>query len=455
VVLDRRRRSGFAARGARRGGGAPPPPPPPGSEPGPGPDDLPSLAVLPFADRSGDPEQAVFVDGLVEDIITTLSKLSGLRVIARESSFAYRDRAVDVREAARRLGVRYVLEGSVRKSAQRIRITAQLVDAATGRHVWAERYDRAMDDIFAVQDEITLRLATEMQVTLTEGEQARLHYTTTTNVEAWTHWVRGLAHYRLPVTRDNSAAALDCWMRALALDPDSAALNAMVGFKHYSDARFGWWDDRETALAKARGYADRALALDPDSPDANTTKAVALLMDAQYADAAAHARRTVRLAPGSADAATMACFVLASAGFAAEAVGHGERALTLSPNCPGYYFGILGNARRLAGRPEEAIPAFEAFHARAPGFGLVDLVIAYRQAGRPADSDRAAERLRAHRPDFTIAAWARTQFRADAAGLAADLAALREAGLPEGRTAETGAAGDGTAGDGTADRCAS
>jgi adenylate cyclase len=176
-------------------------------------DSLPSIAVLPFTNMSGDPEQDFFADGLVDDIITTLSKLAGLRVIARNSSFVYKGHAVDVREAAKQLGVRYVLEGSVRKSANRLRITAQLVDAASGSHVWAERYDRATDDIFALQDEITLVLATEMQVHLTEGEQARLHYTTTSNVEAWTRWVQGLHHFRKAVTKDNMAVALSCWQR--------------------------------------------------------------------------------------------------------------------------------------------------------------------------------------------------------------------------------------------------
>jgi adenylate cyclase len=142
----------------------------------------PSLAVLPFQNMSGDPEQEHFCDGLVEDIITTLSKLSGLRVIARNSSFVYKGRSIDVREAAKQLGVRYLLEGSVRKSGNRIRITTQLIDAKDGTHVWAERYDRSIEDIFAIQDEITLILATEMQVRLTDGEQARLRYTTTNNV---------------------------------------------------------------------------------------------------------------------------------------------------------------------------------------------------------------------------------------------------------------------------------
>src|SRR5271163_813911 len=181
--------------------------------------DKPSIAVLPFQNMSGDAEQEYFCDGLGEDIITTLSKLDGLRVIARNSSFVYKGRSVDVREAARQLGVRYVLEGSVRKSGNRVRITAQLIDAADGTHLWAERYDRAMEDIFAIQDEITLTLATEMQVKLTEGEQARLHYTTTSNVEAWTCWVQGLAQFRQGVTKAKMESARTYWEKAQALDP--------------------------------------------------------------------------------------------------------------------------------------------------------------------------------------------------------------------------------------------
>jgi adenylate cyclase len=210
--------------------------------------DKPSIAVLPFQNMSGDAEQEYFRDGLVEDIITTLSKLAGLRVIARNSNFVYKGRSVDVREAAKQLGVRYILEGSVRRTGARIRVTAQLIDAADGSHLWAERYDRAVDDIFAIQDEITLVLATEMQVKLTQGEQSRLRYTTTNNVEAWTHWAQGMSYFRRAVTKHNRAAAQLRWEKALALDPTSAPLNALLGFTHCLDARFGWKDSFETAI---------------------------------------------------------------------------------------------------------------------------------------------------------------------------------------------------------------
>ena len=251
----------------------------------------PSIAVLPFQNMSGEAEQDYFCDGLVEDIITTLSKLAELRVIARNSTFVYKGRSVDVRDAAKQLGVRYVLEGSVRKSGNRIRITAQLIDAKDGAHLWAERYDRAVDDIVAIQDEITLVLATEMQVKLTEGEQARLRYTTTTNVEAWTYWAQGMSYFRQAITKENTGSARACWEKALALDPASAPLNAMLGFVHSVGARFGWWDDRETALGKARAYADRALEIDPGNADAHIASGCVFVMRECYDEAVADARK--------------------------------------------------------------------------------------------------------------------------------------------------------------------
>ena len=393
--------------------------------------DKPSIAVLPFQNMSGDPEQDYFCDGLVEDIITTLSKLAGLRVIARNSTFVYKGRSVDIREAAKQLGVRYVLEGSVRKSGNRIRITAQLIDAQDGTHLWAERYDRAMDDIFAIQDEITLVLATELQVKLTEGEHARLHYTTTTNVEAWTCWVQGMSHHRQAVTKDAQSQARFFWERALALDPASASLNAELGLLHSFDARFGWWDDRETAIEKALAYVDRALEIDPGNADAYTASSLILLFQRQHDEAVAAARKAVELAPGSADTAELASHVLAASGYPEEAVVLSEKAMTLSPNYPAVYLGTLGNAYRLSGRTEQAIEAFQAYHARSPGFGLADIVIAYQRTGRPEEARRAAEQLLAARPNFTVAAWLKTQFsHRDTAQVEADAAALRAAGLP-------------------------
>jgi adenylate cyclase len=394
--------------------------------------ETPSIAVLPFQNMSADPEQEHFCDGLVEDIITTLSKLAGLRVIARNSSFVYKGRSVDVREAAKQLGVRYIMEGSVRKSGNRIRITAQLIDAKDGTHLWAERYDRSIDDIFAIQDEITLVLATEMQVKLTEGEEARLRYTTTSNVEAWTYWVQGLSEFRQAPHKEQNRRMRSHWEKALALDTRSAALNAMLGFAHYADARYGLWDDRETALAKARAYIERAFELDRENSDAYTTSSLLFLLHGRHDEAVSDARKAIELAPGSAHAATFASFVLASSGYPDEAKNQIEKAMTLSPNYPPYYLGHLGNAYRLLGKTEEAIAALKAYDARSPGFGLTDLVIAYQENGQPNEAKQTAKRLLALRPNFTIESWFKTQFRRDADRVNADVAALLGAGLPMG-----------------------
>jgi adenylate cyclase len=392
----------------------------------------PSIAVLPFQNMSGDLEQDHFCDGLVEDIITTLSKLAGLRVIARNSSFVYKGRSVDVREAAKQLGVRHILVGSVRKSGNRIRASVQLIDAKDGAHVWAERYDRSIEDIFAIQDEITLILATEMQVRLTEGEQARLRYTTTSNVEAWTYWVQGLSYHHQAIAKENQSSARLCWEKALALDPTSAALNAMLGFIHCLDARFGWWDDREAAIVKAHSYADRALELDPNNADGHIALGVLCLLKERYDEAVSHTRKAVQLAPGSADIANLAGFILALSGCPEEALVLAQKSIALSPNHPTLYLGVLGNAYRLSGQIEEAIAAFEAYNARSPGFGLADLVIAYHENGQPEKSKDAARRLLLARRDFTIAMWLKTQVRRDKARLEADVAALRTAGLAMG-----------------------
>lgn len=392
----------------------------------------PSIAVLPFSVMSNDPEQDFFADGLVEDILTTLSKLSGLSVIARYSSFTYKGRAVDVRQVARELGVRFVLQGSVRKAGSRIRIATQLIDGTTGVHIWADRFDRSIDDIFAVQDEITLTLATEMQVRLTEGEQARLRYTTATNVEAWSLWIQGSNHNRCPDTTDSHIQARRCWEKALALDPGSAVLNAMLSDLHYSDARHGWTgEDREVALHKAEAYVARALAIDSENPDAYRSASGILLLRSRFDEAAAAARKAAKLGPNLADVLVFGGFVLTCCGSAPEAIAQIERAFVLSPIHPAWYLGVLGNAYRIGARPEEAIAAFRGYHARSPGHGLADIVMIQEQAGLIKEARETAVQLIATRPTFTITSWLRTQFRSDVGQLAADLASLRAAGVAE------------------------
>jgi adenylate cyclase len=393
----------------------------------------PSVAVLPFAVMSNEPEQEFFADGLVEDILTTLSKLSGLSVIAHHSSFAYKGGTVDIRQVAHELGVRFVVEGGVQKSGDRLRITVQLIDTASGTQVWAERFDGSMKDLFAVQDEITLTLATEMQVRLTEGEQARLRYTTTTNVDAWNLWIRGLNHSRGSHGTDFHVQACRCWEKALTLDPNSAPLMGMLAFRHFSDARHGWTEaTREASLSKAEAYVERALAIDPDNPDAHRAAAGILLLRLEFENAAIAARRAANLGPSMADVLGFSAFVLASCGRAGEAIGHAERAIKLSPKHPGWYFGVLGNAYRLAGRLDAALAAFRGYHAREPGYGLADIVMIQEQTGLTEEARATAKQLAILRPSFTVASFTRTQFRSDSVQLAADIVSLRAAGVQEG-----------------------
>ena len=393
--------------------------------------EIPSLAVLPFAVMSQDEEQAFFADGLVDDLLTTLSKVAGLRVIARKSSFAYKGSSANLPQIADQLGVRHLLQGSVRRAGNRMRINTQLVEAATGTQLWAERYDRDMDDIFAVQDEITLKLVTEMQVHLTEGEQARLRYTTTTNVAAWNCWIEGLAHHNGPLTAASQSQARKAWERALALNPQSATLYALIGHLHLMSARFGWWDDSRSCGLKAQSLTEKALALDPDNSDAYRNVTNLKLGQRDFGGAATAALRLVELSPNAADALVTASYVLQSAGSAAQSIDLMERALLNCPNFPPYYLGVLGNAYRLAGRDDEALEAFRTYHQRSRGFGLADIVMIQEQAGDVENARRTAAELLSVRPDFTISSWLKTQFRADTVQLARDRESLRASQLPE------------------------
>ena len=393
--------------------------------------DKPSIAVLPFSVMGND-EQEFFADGLVEDILATLSKLSGLAVIARNSSFTYKGRAVDVRQVARELGVRFVLEGSVRKVGNRMRIVTQLIDATSGVHIWAERFDRNVEDIFALQDEITLTLATEMQVKLTEGEQARLRYSTTTNVEAWNYWVQGLSHFREGThTRDGTGRARDYWEKALALDPDSAPLRAMLAFVHWLSALKGWWDDRDTELSKADALVDSALAINSTNAEAYWVLSHIHSLSGRHDEAVTAIRQALEYAPGAADIAAFASWVLSWAGLYGDAVVQIQKAMRLNPNFLAFYFGLLGNAYRLAGRIDDAIAAFVALSERMPDEGHLDLAILYQNVGRYDEArDEVARHLISY-PGATVHGWAAIQIRRDRAGVEAELAALRSLGLPE------------------------
>jgi len=227
----------------------------------------PSLAVLPFDNLSGDSSQDYFSDGITESIITELSKLSNLFVIARNSTFTYKGKPVKVQQVAEELGVRYVLEGSVQRSGDRVRITAQLIDAQTGRHLWAENYDRTFGDIFALQDDINDHVAMALQVKLTEGEMARIRRGHANNPEAYEYYLRGLKIYRT-FTKEANAQARKMYESAVALDPNYALGWCSIGWTHYRDGRFGWTDTPAKSLALAEELALKALAMDDSMSEA-------------------------------------------------------------------------------------------------------------------------------------------------------------------------------------------
>src|SRR6058998_2519877 len=242
--------------------------------------DKPSIAVLPFANLSGDPEQEYFSDGMTEDLITDLSKLSGLFVISRNSVFLYKGKAVKPEQIGKELGVRYVLEGSVRKAGSRVRITAQLVDATTSYHLWADRYDRDLQDIFAVQDEVTRKIVAALQVKLTEGEQQRMGHTPTNNLEAYEYFLRGL-EFHAHRTQEANGQARQMFERAIALDPNFAAAYAWLGRTHVLDWFHRWSQDPQV-LERALALAGQAIALNESLPGAYQTLGYVYMAKKQY-----------------------------------------------------------------------------------------------------------------------------------------------------------------------------
>ena len=294
----------------------------------------PSIAVLPFQNMSGDPEQEYFADGIAEDVITLLSKSRGLFVIARKSTFTYKGRAIDVKTVGRELGVRYVLEGSVRKAGNRVRVTAQLIEAATGGHLWAERYDRDLTDIFAVQDEITASVSAAILPTMERSERERAARKPPESLDAWECYHRGLWH-QAKVDAAENALARGFLERAIALDPSFAAAYAALAQTYlFEVALFRLRHEGQTPLARAVEHARRSLALDPTAVAGHCALAIALLRMGRHNDAMAEADLAVSLDPNSAWAHAYQGFTRAFGGRPGEAVEPLKTAMRLSPFDP-------------------------------------------------------------------------------------------------------------------------
>ena len=327
--------------------------------------DKPSIAVLPFVNMSGDPKQEFFSDGITEDIITALSKVPMLFVIARNSTFTYKGKPVKVKQISEELGVQYVLEGSVQRSADRVRITAQLIDALTGHHIWAERYDRDLKDIFALQDEVTSNILTAMQVKITEGEQALHRDKGIRNLNCYLKLLEGRNYSnRFDIEGNNLARRMG--EEALAMCPESSSAYHLLAITHMMDYWLGSGKSPQESIEKAIELAQKAIALDDAYAQAHGLLSYPYSVKREYEKALAEGERAVALDPNGADVHVYYASSLTYAGRPEEAIPLFQKAIRLNPLGPTWYFLMFGHALRITGRFEEAVSAYKKALQRAP-----------------------------------------------------------------------------------------
>lgn len=342
---------------------------------------LPSIAVLPFQNLGGDSKEDYFSDGITNDIITDLSRFSNLFVIASNSVFTYKGKAVDIKEVGRDLGVRYVLEGSIQKVGNSMRLNAQLIDAKTNHHLWADRYDRELDDIFAVQDELTESIVAALQVTLTEIEKSRGARQYTNSLEAYDLFLRGRSYLR--GSRQTHLKARKLFDQAIALDPEFAAAYAEKSFTYFSGFIMPMSRDPKV-VEGSLAAAERAVALDPNLPFAQARLGWALFANRRHEEAIVAGKRAVSLGPSDAESHAQLGNILNWTGKAEAAIPHIEKAMRLNPHHPFYYLFYLGHSHYLLGNHEQAIELMEQVVARAPYFLPVrrHLAVLYEEVGR-------------------------------------------------------------------------
>lgn len=368
--------------------------------------DMPSIAVLPFANMSGDAEQEYFADGIAEDIITDLSKVGGLLVIARNSTFVYKGRSVDIRAVARELGVRSVLEGSVRRAGDRLRITAQLIDASTGGHLWADRYDRDVSDIFAVQDDVTRQIVEALRVTLTPAEHARLAGGGTRNLQAHDLYLRAREFlFGVNKNRETFAEAKSLLERAITLDPRYAEALAGLGFAHIFDYFNRWTTDADHALQLTKEYAEKAIAVDPNEPFGHLVAARASMFAGHLDEAQAQVNTALSISPNDAMGHyTLGCIQI-YAGQPLAAIPQIERAMRLDPAYSQQYLHFLGTAYLVAAKYETAAALFKQRTILVPDTDLsrAFLASALGHLGEIDEAKRVWSELEAINPDYSFA----------------------------------------------------
>ncbi len=392
--------------------------------------DRPSIAVLPFDNLSDDPELGYFADGMTDDLITDLSKLSGLFVIARNSTFAYKGLSVDIRNIGKELGARYVMEGSVRRVGDVVRINAQLIDADTGGHLWAERYDGSIGNIFELQDNIMMKIVSQLAVQLTAVERQSLAKIITTNPRAYEYFLQG-REYFYKFSREDIVKAREYYKQAFKLDPDFALAYAMLAWTYWFDFSNGWSDDPEASLMRAEELAQMALALDDALPVAHFVTGLVYRERRDYVKAVVEAEKAIRLDPNYPNGRVLLATVLYYTGRPEEGLEQIQEAMRLEPHHPHNYPFHEGQAYFILGRYEEAINTFKHGLEMNPTSQRLRLWLAaaYAQSGQEDYAAWELDEVLMADPDLTVARIEGAYPFAFSADMANFIDALRKAGL--------------------------
>ncbi|NIS69266.1 MAG: tetratricopeptide repeat protein [Proteobacteria bacterium] len=394
----------------------------------------PSIAVLPFENLSGDPEQDYIGDGITENIITGLSQIPDMFVIARSSVFTYKGKPVKIQQVSEELGVRYVLEGSVQKAGDHLRLTAQLIDALKGHHLWAERYDREVKDLFALQDEVTMKILTALEVKLTVGEMARMRRPE--SFEVWGHLVRGTYLLNLG-TEEDLLQARKHYEQVTELDPDYAPAWTALAWTHMIEASWGWSKSPAESFKRSLELAQKSSTLDPSQAELHNLMSTAYFIQGQYDKAIAEGERAVALRPNYSRSHLFMAQSLHYAGRPEEAIVHIKKAMRLEPYYPAWWLSQLAGPYEMVGRYDEAIEIWKQFLERSlrgeypPIYAHERLVINYARLDRMEEARAHAAEILKIKPDYTVEFYRKSTRYKDQAYLESLVDLLRKAGLSD------------------------
>ena len=395
----------------------------------------PSIAVLPFDNMSGDPDQDYIADGFTENIITGLSQIPDMFVIARNSVFTYKGKPVKVKQVSEELGVKYVLEGSIQKAGDRLRVNVQLIDALKGHHLWAERYDRELKDLFNLQDELTMKIAGSLEEKLTRGETVGNRYKTD-SFEAWSHVIKGYSLLDRG-TKEYLLKAQKHFDEAINLDSDYAYAWSMLAWTYTIEIAYRWSDSREESINRAIDLAQKAETLGEDKGDIHMLMGRIFMLQRQYDKAIAEGKKAVALNPNDSRGHIFLAISFHNGGRPEEAIVHATKAMRLEPFYPAWFLTHLAGPYEMLGRYEEAIAVWKVFLERAlkggyPPLGLHErLTLSYAALGRMEEAQAHAAEILKIKPDYTVGFYRRNKNYKDKEYLENSVALLRKAGLPD------------------------